>query len=234
MHPRHYALGAATAAALALAATSAEAVVTFDSDAEFINSRFGGATEFAVVQGQSGRNSGSNAQSAEAQIAVPAFGGNVNSTKFNGFWQDGAVDFTVDYDSSTLTFSADRKGSQLFELSEDVTFTDANSIFIRAAAGGNSSTSLTNLAFDSSGLPDVFASGASSEQYIGFSYGNLADTWSLTGTATLTGIDSNARPSFQVKLNEAVVPLPAAAWLMISGLAGVGYTAYRRKASATA
>lgn len=233
MHSRHALLGVGTAAALALAlaATPAQAVVTFNSDDAFLDSRFADAEEFAVVQGQSGRNANNDAESVEAQIFS---NGGASSTNFSGFWQDDPVNFTASYDGNSLSFTGRRAGFELFNIDRAVVLTGAESIFLRAAADTNSSTSLTDLEFAGTSLPDISASGASAEQYLGFNYANLDGSWTLSGTATLEGVDSNARPGFQVKFTDAVVPLPAAAWLMISGLAGVGYTAYRRKASAAA
>ena len=63
--------------------------------------------------------------------------------------------------------------------------------------------------------------------------GPIGEDWTLAGDAFLLG-GERSQVAFQAKFNEAVVPLPAAAWLMLSGLAGVGYTAYRGRRSAAA
>lgn len=97
MHPRHYALGAATAAALALAATSAEAVVTLNSDDEF-KDRFGSATEYVQGELRGGNQSGS------------------------GAWELGIVDLDPSYSPITQSNFAWEKGTQYsftFEKSGD-------------------------------------------------------------------------------------------------------------------
>ncbi|MFP4361180.1 MAG: VPLPA-CTERM sorting domain-containing protein [Alphaproteobacteria bacterium] len=235
MQPRHYALG--VAAALALTATSAEAAVTFDSDAEFLASPFAGGT-IAEAQGIDGGTG------AQAQVGVPTIapaGSNVGSA-FNVNWQDGPVDFTVSYDQANFTFRGTRESDTLFDLSKEADFSGANSVFVRVAGAENSRTILRDLAFEDADGNDTgllsgeldSGTGSNVENYIGFNYANLSDDWSLTGQAELTGDDFAARPGFQVKIDDSVVPLPAAAWLMISGLAGVGYTAYRGRKAATA
>ena len=230
--PRFGACLVVGAAALLTAATTspAEAGFVVNSDAEF-TAKFGSPTTFAEVQGQSGQKAGSTALSAEAQIFSNS---GASSANFPGFWQDGPVDFTASYNGAVLSFTGTRDGTELFDVRRWANLTGAESIFLRAAADANSSTSLTNLEFEGTSLPSISASGPSAEQYVGLNFANLQGAWSLSGTAELVGIDSNARPAFQLKVTDAVVPLPAAAWMMISGLAAVGGVTYRRRQKAAA
>jgi hypothetical protein len=65
-------------------------------------------------------------------------------------------------------------------------------------------------------------------EYSGIGGTGAPTMWALSGMADFRGFDANSRPAFQIKPSEAVVPLPAAAWMMISGLAAVGGLTYRR------
>jgi hypothetical protein len=63
-----------------------------------------------------------------------------------------------------------------------------------------------------------------SEKIVSSNLGGGTSTWSTDDLSNLDVVPSELAP----------VPLPAAAGLMISGLAGVGDTAYRGKTAATA
>jgi hypothetical protein len=109
MHPRPYALGLTTAAALALAATSAEAgfvSITLSSDSAF-NSTFGDTSVLATIKGQSGTRSEQTNPQTQVGIAIPHFGGSINyfPTSANWFCQDGKVYFEADYAGSSVRFT---------------------------------------------------------------------------------------------------------------------------------
>jgi hypothetical protein len=229
MQPRHYALGVATAAALTLTAASAEAAFTierFTGDDDF-TSRSG--TEYAVAEGRAG-NQASNGD-WEIGIGAP------NTQPPD---QQAQFDWNGDFDFDPFTLSYTATSNQLTfdvrdtSVSTSVDLSTGTNVFIRARGGATADEpgELSDLVFNSHDLGDL-KPGVDEVRYLAFAGPDLATDWSLTGNVWMPNGDGSS-PAFQIKLTDAsVVPLPAAAWLMISGLAGVGYTAYRgRKAAA--
>lgn len=226
MQPRHCALGVATA--LALTATSAEAAFlteTFEGDSTF-TSRAG--NEYGVAEGRS------ELRNWTVGIGVPTTVPPDEQAVYN--WQEagaGGTDWELGYDAATDEFSFSLAGGPELKVTDVTSFGPATSLWIRADGRDGSSVSLTDLALEGHALPDLVTDGGVS--YLGVSYGDLASNWTLTGNTVMDGFIRGSTPSFQIKVSDtSVVPLPAAAWLMISGLAGIGYTAYRGRKAAIA
>jgi hypothetical protein len=193
MHLRHYALGAATAAALALATTSAQAAFDF------------------VIE-----NGGKPFNPSEAQET--ALGLDSNTAL-------GLVGFQNATEGSTITAS---------DITSEITSGTISGLLKGPASSlvtyDGPGTTLEELTIE--GLDRASDGRVFNAFYVAFDesetivFSNLGD-----GTATLSA--GNFGDLGEVPADLAPVPLPAAAWLMISGLAGVGYTAYRgRKAAA--
>ena len=196
-----------------------------------IGARYPGTTEFAVAEG---RNNNPNNGDWELSLGVPnssttsnlkAGGGTVE----NFSWANGPFAFTLEYSNEDLTFTL---GSETLT-ANDVDLSSAKSLVIRTASGASSTAKLTGLKFGTHSIAPISSSNGI-VSYTAIGYANLANDWTLEGQADLIGFDSSSRPAFQFKVTDAVVPLPAAAWLMLSGLAGVGYTAYRGRKRAAA
>ena len=244
MPAKHHLLGATAAAillaaillaAIVLAATSAEAAVTltetFEGDTTF-TSRSG--SEYGVAEGRNG-NDGGPSGDWEVGIGVP----DTQTSPFpnaNFNWQaagPAGTDWELSYNDSNDEFSFSLTDGPSLTVLDVTSFGPATSLWIRADGRNGTSVSLTELELEGHALPDLETNGEVS--YLGVSYADLDKNWTLTGNTVMTGFNAGSQPSFSIKVSDtSVVPLPAAAWLMLSGLAGVGYTAYRGRKRAAA
>lgn len=152
-------------------------------------------------------------------------------------WSNGAVDFDLSYVAATNTLNY-QVGS-LALMTTTIDLSSANAFLIRTGRGNEGGSGnfveLTDLVFGTHALtPSSLKSNAD------FGLGNFlfltgidgSQDWTLEGKAFINA-GSQSKPAFQVKIGEhdpAVIPLPAAAWLLLAGLGGLFAVGRRRAA----
>lgn len=174
--------------------------------------------EFAVAEGRAGSRSLSG--DWEFGLGVPFTTTSAGLAAGGGVAQyDWAKDvaFTLEYVAATqaLTFSA--PGATPGSLSTTVDLASASSIFIRARGLEAAPATLVDIVFNGHALGSLSSAGVA--EYLAFTGFGASANWLLSGKALAFAGGSGSAPSFQIKLTDAqVIPLPAAAWLMLSGL----------------
>jgi hypothetical protein len=145
-------------------------------------------------------------------------------------WGNGeAVNFTLDFDGSLLTYAVGTNILQTTEFGGGDTITD---LFFRLRSTENSSVSLTNLMLDGTALPNWDASGGEINYFKASDFGGA---FSLTGTSTFSWTGERPRGSqlaYQIKaiVDEGPeVPEPATLSLLSLGALGLLGAQLRRK-----
>jgi hypothetical protein len=152
-------------------------------------------------------------------------------------WSNGEVDFDLSYVAATNTLNY-QVGS-LALMTTTIDLSSANAFLIRTGRGNEGGSGnfvrLTDLAFNSQDLTP-----SSLESNDDFNLGNFlfltgidgSQDWTLEGKVFINA-GSQAKPAFQVKIGElepAVIPLPAAAWMLLAGIGGLVAVGRRRAA----
>lgn len=221
-------------------AMGAYVVERFTGDSTFTTRCGGTACEFAVSEGRAG-NVGTTGtfevvQGVPTTLTGPEQTAGGGTAQFAGWPNDASWSLTYNASGQTLTFTV--PGSNPTPLTAlNLDLSQATGIFVRVAGFSLTETGeITDLSFNSDtdgtlnlgSLGPATGSGPAAE-YLAFAGFDTMANWTLSGVATLIG-GSQARPSFQIKMTDAaVVPIPAALPLMLTGLAGLGYLGYRRR-----
>ncbi|MEC4985222.1 MAG: PEP-CTERM sorting domain-containing protein [Oscillatoria sp. PMC 1068.18] len=227
-----------TLATVGLAVSSAVAnAVTFElksdwnRDTEFIGLiNSGEFKEEFVAESRIGDSSGN----ATYELGLLDFdNGNLPVAQSNYGWINGeAVDFTLEFDGSSLNYTVGNQllSSQAFsgDLVED--------LLIRTHSNANSTMSLVNLALNGVSLPDLIAN-SGEVKYL--EVGDLPTNFTLTGTSIMSWTGDRPRNShlaYQIKAgvlttndDVASVPEPATVSLLSLGVIGTLLTRTRRR-----
>jgi hypothetical protein len=211
-------------------------MVSYTSDAGFVadagfTRAFGGSVRWG-----NGASNGDWEASVVNSNDVPDGVGNPRQVAWTGGLSGVAhgVSFTFDALTNDTVLALDFTGAADVSSSWlDVPANPAiNAIFLRARANGGDVASLSNVVLTTGG--QFFNLGAlvgdSDAEYIGFVSPLLAAGFSVTAIGTIA--DGNGSlPMYQFKVGAVPpVPLPAAAWLLASGLGLLAYQARRRRA----
>lgn len=202
--------------------------------------------EFAVGELRSGDGAGR----AQTEIYIQSPPGNpVDAVNFG--WGNGTVyGFLFDYkaDGQVLSLSLDGQSALTSSVS-GIDLSAVESMFIRVREPATGTVRLTDMALNGTALPDLapVASGSGSGPgYLQVGGIDWSADWSLTGdmafTWTTPNIPGGSNLNVNFKLTDlvmpgdnggqpGVIPLPAAGWLLLSGLAGLGWVGRRRRAA---
>lgn len=192
-----------------------------------------GTKEYAVAEGRAGDRLGLGEKELKIWNSLPGSSA-LSETQFG--WS-GEVPFALTFDGTDLRFTV--QGSTV-NVDAAGLADGANSLVIRvrgetgnANPSRNGTARLADVVFNDNGvelftIPEIVSSdGAIVYAFSGLNVGE--GDWSLSGLAELTG-GLRSSVAFQIKVGEfAVVPVPAALPLLLTGLAGLGLVGYRRK-----
>ena len=158
---------------------------------------------------------------APANRAIWSFEWSVNTN------QDGNG---VDLDAYTYSISLTGPGGYSFAYNPFASFRDVALGDNDTGNGGGVERSFLDSLFGN--IPGGFNVAQESEN-IGFGSFNNSDPQALgTYTIKLTAFDGQGSFSNEIEINVAPIPLPAAGWLMLAGLGGLGLLARRRRQAA--
>jgi hypothetical protein len=235
----------ATIAALGLSGAASAAVAPLGLPAGFGDAEFntacarGGASnracETAVVELRGGDGAGRGQTELKIEDIAQGSGAVTAVTETNfGYASGTPFEFELLFDAAADLLSFGIDGGPSISQAEDLA--GASSVFIRLRDGRFGALALSNLLVnDTLALPDLAGEGVSYLALGGFD----ADVdFKLTGTGQfdLDGSRSNVGSNLaaQVKftdLDVAPIPLPAAGWLLLAGVGGLGAMGARRRAA---
>ncbi len=210
--------------------------VQYTGDAAF-QAAAGAGGDKAVAEFRWGNN---NPEAGVWEFAVGNPTSNATTQSQGGHkWTEGNQTwaFLLTYDGAgglTLDFSGE-------QLTHAITVGGYSALALRAD-GRKGDPTISNLKFNDMAFGPLTADDVVS--YIALTNVDVMSAWTLSGDIFFNSVNdgpdggnnNQSRPSFQVKLADlpvSEVPLPAAVWSLLAGLAGLGFIGRRRTSAAT-
>jgi hypothetical protein len=229
--------GAAVAAMLIAGTASAASLTTFafTGDNKFNALCTDGVSNTACEDavGEFRRGNNSTTVGVERELGI---NDNTGAPQASGQfeWTSGtAYAFSFAYleatDLLSLTVDGTSISTNLFDLD------DARSIFIRTRNNDTNFVTLSDLTLNTHPFSSVFDSGSADVQYLQVGGIDFSQDWTLAGTISLNigANSSNSLPAAQFKITDvAPIPLPAAAWMLLSAMGGLGALGWRKRRAA--
>jgi hypothetical protein len=223
---------AATAHAASVVGTAFQGDVAFNDICSATDAGAGGSGNTACEFGVGEIRFGNGALSGDRELGINDPTG-APDAQGQFAWASGTpYAFSFMYDLSAGEFVLDVGGTAISATAPSLA--GANALFIRTRdRNATNFIALTNLALNGHAVPNAGALGGFSAdpEYVQVSGIDFASDWSLTGDVTFTddGSSRGSSPAAQFKVtNVAPVPLPAAGWMLVAGVAGLA--AMRRRA----